>query len=153
MRSRVLSRPTVSIPGLALMAVTTIALVGMAAVDPLADLGATVLLATMVLVSGTLTWALWRRSHCVLTSEGVGAGLLRRRWLLWSDVTGFQRDSLNPTSVAIFATSRTSDRLLLFGVPFLPLLLDSPDMRELAVRRTLARLEHVRQEVTGDRTG
>lgn len=153
MRRRVLSRPAVSVPGLALMAVATIVLVGIAAMDPLGDLGATVILAAMVLVSGALTWTLWRRSHCVLTSEGVGAGLLRRRWVPWSDFTGFERDSLNPTSVAIFATSSTRDRLLLFGVPFYPLLFDSPDMHELAVRRALARLEHARQEVTGDRTG
>ena len=151
---RVVSRPATSIPFLVWILLIAAAGSTLGTIAAATGEGAS---AALILVPALSTfwfaWMVWGRMHCVMSPDGIRAGGSRRRWIRWSDFTGFERDGDNQLSEQIYADSVTSERLLLFGVPFYPLLLDSLDRHERAVKRALAQLERARREVTADGNG
>jgi hypothetical protein len=133
---------------LALMTVFLFALVILnAARDPIASM----VLALVPVTGVILALVIWRRVHAVVSDRGLRVGLFARRWLAWSDIAGFSRDSLNPMSSAIFACTRRGERVLVCGVPFYPLMLDTRERHEHAVERLLAELEEARGFFSADR--
>lgn len=98
------------------------------------------------LLMSSVAWVMWRGSHVQVSDHGVAAeGLFRRRWLDWDDISGFGRKEIRAMSARIYADTVSGDRVTVGGVPFYPLLFDSHDRHDYAVKRVLERLEEERR--------
>jgi hypothetical protein len=128
--------------GFFMVAVTMTAVRG--EIGPLVFLGACSLIEVYLIV------VVWRSSHVAVSANGVslppglGVGLLKRRWLPWDQVERFEREEPNPhTALApriVAQTKSGGESVAICGIPFQPLLLDSPERHNLAAKRVLSLL-------------
>jgi hypothetical protein len=115
------------------------------------EVGSLVFLGACSLIEVYLIVVVWRSSHVAVSSHGVslptglGVGLVKRRWLSWDDIEGFEREEPSPqTALAPRIVARTKsggELVAICGIPFQPLLLDSRERHNLAARRVLRLIE------------
>lgn len=152
MAGRVYSRPAATWPPIAMVAVAALVSATFTVMALSGDQPGTALIPIVVTaVGGLLVWVAWRRSHCLVTVRGVGSGLFRRRWVEWDDFRGFECDRPQPGVALLYSCGPVEgDRVLLFHVPFNPLLFDTVDRHDRATTRAVARLDQARTEARPD---
>jgi len=104
----------------------------------------------------------WRGSQIAVSMRGVslppglGLGLFRWEWLPWSEIAGFERaEPTRETAIApqIIAKTIRGDAVVVCGVAYQPLMLDTRERHRRAVERVIELLENERLVQTNAREG